>query len=151
MPRSAQTASEFQVELELLMYDDKTMKSSIYLRERGGQRLLRIDSGYQEATILNTLLTVVSIPRPLTHHAFLNTIRALGGELVRVLIDDVDNATSVFYSKLVIRTRLALSSVLVDSRPSDAIALALVAEAPIMVSPTAMRKIDLRERITEGE
>lgn len=82
-----------------------------------------------EAMAISLVLNNESLPRPLTHDLFLMTLKAFKAELRRVEINDLREGT--FYAVLVLsgpegRTR-------VDCRPSDAIALAMRAGAPILV------------------
>ncbi|HIE50620.1 MAG TPA: bifunctional nuclease family protein, partial [Armatimonadetes bacterium] len=76
------------------------------------------------------------MPRPMTHDLLLNVIRRLGGEVERLLIDDLWNNT--FYAKICINTGEEV--VEIDCRPSDGIALALRAEVPIVVADAVMEE-----------
>jgi bifunctional DNase/RNase len=102
----------------------------IILEEKGGDRTLPIWIGRAEAESIAAHLNDVKRERPLTHDLAQSLITALGGLLRRVQVTRVHNGT--FYGELHL-TR-AGQPVVVDSRPSDAIAIALRLEAPIFVS-----------------
>lgn len=72
----------------------------------------------------------VQLPRPMTHDLLLNSVEKLGGELTRVIIDDLWQ--DWFYAKVGVR-RGDGEEALVDCRPSDAISLAVRAGVPILV------------------
>jgi bifunctional DNase/RNase len=102
----------------------------IILEEKGGDRTLPIWIGRTEAESIAAHLNDVKRERPLTHDLAQSLITALGGLLRRVQVTRVHNGT--FYGELHL-TRGG-QPVVVDSRPSDAIAIALRLEAPIFVS-----------------
>jgi hypothetical protein len=76
-------------------------------------------------------------PRPLTHDLLANVIENLGGELQDVFVSDLRDHT--YYAKLRIRQEGELIEV--DSRPSDAIALAVAARVPIYVSEEVIEEV----------
>ncbi len=131
----AQEGGEAQVRLVLVLYDEANGQSTIFLRDEAGAAALRIQSGHPEAACLHHILTRPGpFPRPTTHDAFLSSVKALGGTLEKVLLDEIDEPTCVFFAKLVLRPSSASGAVLVDVRPSDAIALSLLSGVPIMVT-----------------
>lgn len=99
----------------------------VMLRERHGSRRLPIVIGFPEAHAINIELENIKHPRPLTHDLFINTLRELDVALVEVIIDRLQDST--FFAHLVLeRDGRELA---IDCRPSDGIALALRANAPI--------------------
>ena len=77
----------------------------------------------------------------------MNTISALGGQLVRVSIDDFGETDAVFMASISLLDVDARREVSVDVRPSDAIAVALVSDVPIILSSVLLEKISrARER-----
>ncbi|MCA0291552.1 MAG: bifunctional nuclease family protein [Actinobacteria bacterium] len=96
----------------------------ILLREREGARHLPIWIGAAEATAIAYAQQGVVPPRPLTHDLLVNTITALGDSLGSVRIDRIDEG--VYYATLVLG-----SGIEIDSRASDAIALAIRAGADV--------------------
>lgn len=103
----------------------------VVLREEGGRgRVLPIMIGAYEAQAIHNALEGVVPPRPLTHDLAVTLVATLGGQLERVVITEVRSHT--FYAELHLRSGTAES--VVSSRPSDAIALAVRAGAPIFAS-----------------
>jgi hypothetical protein len=101
----------------------------IELAETDGQRRFPIVIGLPEAFAIDRRIKGVRVPRPQTHELLAETIRALGGSLREIRIDDIDGGT--FFAKLVIDRDG--ETVVIDSRPSDAIALGVADGVPILV------------------
>lgn len=108
-----------------------TNQPIVLLRERGGDRYLPIWIGASEAAAIAFAQQGVEPPRPLTHDLLRNVITAFGVLLNEVRIVKLEN--KVFYADLVFS-----NGVLVSSRPSDAIALALRTESPIRVNEAVL-------------
>ena len=104
--------------------------------ERDGERALPIVIGLTEAFAIDRRVKGVQPQRPLTHDLLGNVMEALGGELEKIVINDLQEHT--FYAKLVIRKEGELIEV--DSRPSDAIALGVAGEVPIYVEDHVLRE-----------
>lgn len=102
----------------------------LILEEKDGDRALPIWIGRAEAESIAAHLNDVKRERPLTHDLAQSLIAALGGLLRRVQVTRVHNGT--YYGELHL-TR-AGQSIVVDSRPSDAIAIALRLQAPIFIA-----------------
>jgi bifunctional DNase/RNase len=107
---------------------------ALLLREVFGQRRLPIIIGQFEASAIAIELDNGKPARPLTHDLLKSFVDNLGGTVVEVFIDDLRDNT--FYCKIVLDISSIQNSI--DSRPSDAIALALRASAPIYVSEKVM-------------
>ncbi len=106
----------------------------LLLKESYGSRRLLIVIGVFEAHAINIALEGIEPPRPMTHDLLKNVIRDLGATIQEVFIDEVVDKT--FYAKLVLN--VANLTIEVDSRPSDAIALAVRTGTPIYVSETVL-------------
>ena len=120
-----------QIEMTIkgLMIDPATNSPIVVLRDLEGQRVLPIWVGVFEANAIAVQIENVSLPRPMTHDLLRNVITDLHGEIERVVVCDLrDNTFFAIIHLLVHGERVAI-----DSRPSDAIALALRAKAPIFV------------------
>ncbi len=102
----------------------------VVLRERDGERHLPIWIGAFEAESITLALQDIEVARPQTHDLIKNTIHALNGRLVRIEVTSLRD--DVFYGNLVIETNGEM--VHVDTRPSDAIALAIRCRVPIMIA-----------------
>ena len=118
-----------------LTIDPQSKTPIVVLREASGDAVLPVWVGAMEAMAISLVLNNENLPRPLTHDLFLMTLKAFKAELRRVEINDLREGT--FYAVLVLygpegRTR-------VDCRPSDAIALAMRAGAPILVEEEVLR------------
>ena len=118
-----------EMELFRIRIDDKRREQVIMLREKNGERVLLIVIGINEADAIRLKVSGVELPRPLTHDLLHNTIAELGAELERIVIHDLRQGT--FFAKLVLKTCDGQDRE-VDARPSDAVALALRAGAPIL-------------------
>jgi bifunctional DNase/RNase len=119
-----------QMELSRIIISDTNEQQLIFLREVEGIRNFPIVIGYFEATSIDRRVRGQSTPRPLTHDLLAATIELLGGELQDVFINELREHT--YFAKL--RIRHEGEMIEVDSRPSDAIALAVTVDVPIFVS-----------------
>ena len=99
----------------------------VILREKEADRYLPIWIGPAEADAIAVRLQDVSVARPLTHDLLRNMIEQLGARVVYILVNDLANDT--FFARIVLEVNG--ETLEVDSRPSDAIALAVRVEAPI--------------------
>lgn len=99
----------------------------VILREKGADRYLPIWIGPSEADAIAVRLQDVSVARPMTHDLLRNTIEKLGGSVVYIVVNDLENDT--FFARIVLDVHGETMEI--DSRPSDAIALAVRVEAPI--------------------
>jgi bifunctional DNase/RNase len=118
------------MELSRIFIREMLEMQIIELSEIGGDRTFPIVIGLPEAFAIERRLKGIEIPRPQTHDLLAAVIRALGGTLVGIEIHDLRQGT--FYAKLRIERDGEL--VEVDSRPSDAIALGVAEQVPILVA-----------------
>lgn len=119
-----------------LMMDPITNLPIVILKDTDGQRVLPIWVGAVEANAVALQIENVSPPRPLTHDLVRSILAELGAELTRVVIHDLRDST--FYAYLELRHNG--DTTLVDVRPSDALALALRAKAPVFVHPRVLER-----------
>jgi bifunctional DNase/RNase len=131
---------EHVIELEVasLGLDKASNTPVVILREVDGDRLLPIWIGPGEASAIAMELAGIKFSRPLTHDLLNTVVRSLGSELVRVLITRVVDNT--YYASLMLQRNG--ETITIDSRPSDSVALALRASAPIFAD------VDLLDRTT---
>lgn len=108
---------------------------ALLLKEVYGVRRLPIIIGQFEAQSIALEMEGIKPPRPLTHDLLKNVIDNLGGTITEIVIDELKENT--FYSKI----KLEISSMTneIDSRPSDAIALAVRTGSPLYVSEDVMK------------
>lgn len=107
---------------------------AILLKEIDGNRRLPIIIGQFEAQAIALEMEGIKPPRPLTHDLLKNLIDNLGGTVVEVIVNELRENT--FYAKIVLDISGLTNEV--DARPSDAIALAVRADAPIYVTEAVM-------------
>ncbi|MCX6050830.1 MAG: bifunctional nuclease family protein [Chloroflexi bacterium] len=123
----------------------------VVLREEGGERFLPIWIGPFEAEAITLQLQGMDVPRPLTHDLLKNVIETLNGEVLHVLINDLEKST--FFARIVLD--VDGNTVEIDSRPSDAIALAVRVSAPIYVADEVMDQASMQPEeevsLNEGE
>jgi len=120
-----------QIEMTIkgLMVDPITNMPIIILRDKDGQRVLPIWVGVFEANAIALQIENVSTPRPMTHDLLKNVIQDLRGRIEKIVVSDLKENT--FYALIYLSVGGEMMAV--DARPSDAIALALRARAPIFV------------------
>jgi bifunctional DNase/RNase len=120
-----------QIEMTIkgLMVDPITNMPIIILRDKEGQRVLPIWVGVFEANAIALQIENVTTPRPMTHDLLKNVIADLHGRIRKIVVSDLKENT--FYALIYVDVGGEL--IAVDARPSDAIALALRARAPIFV------------------
>ncbi|MBI5208909.1 MAG: bifunctional nuclease family protein [Elusimicrobia bacterium] len=120
----------------------------IFLEELGGNRLLPIWIGIAEGQAIAIRFSGIVLPRPLTHDLLLATITTLGHTVEKVVVHDIRENT--FYARLVLKKGGQTLSL--DSRPSDAIAVAVRAGCPIFVEEKVFSRCQtLTKPITEDE
>ena len=120
-----------QIEMTIkgLMVDPITNMPIVVLKDEKGDRVLPIWVGVFEANAIALQIENVAPPRPMTHDLLRNVISDLKGAVERIAVTELKDNT--FYALIYLRVGADL--VAVDARPSDAIALALRARAPIYV------------------
>lgn len=121
-----------KVELQVLNISNSQAQAGAYamvLGEINGPRQLPVIIGIAEAQSMMIGMRGITPPRPLTHTLFASVLKALGANLLRILIYKVENG--IFYSYLYMKTEETILRI--DARTSDAIALALRMNAPIFI------------------
>ena len=126
-----------QMDLRRIIINEVHVQQVIMLREVEGERSFPIVIGIFEATSIDRRIKGMPSPRPLTHDLVASVIENMGGELRDVFISELREHT--YYAKL--RIRIDGEMVEVDSRPSDAIALAVTAKVPIYVAEDVLDEV----------
>ena len=124
-----------RMELSRILIADQHDLNVIELLEVDGERTFPILIGVVEAEAIKRRLQGIELKRPLTHELVMSIIDAFGGTLREIRINDLDDHT--FFALLIVDTdddRVME----IDSRPSDAIALAVAAEIPIFVEESVI-------------
>lgn len=127
---------DVRMDLAQIRVSEVHSEQIIVLREKAGRRMLQIVIGLPEVMAIERRVKGAPAERPMTHELLSSTITALGGELEKVIVHDLQKHT--FHAKLVIRQQGELKEV--DSRPSDAIALAAAGDVPIYVADHVLRE-----------
>ncbi len=108
----------------------------VILKEKMADRYLPIWIGPSEADAIAVKLQGVSVPRPLTHDLLRSVVDSLGATVNSIVVSDLKNDT--FFAKIVLN--VDGKQLEVDSRPSDALALAVRVEVPIFVDDSVLDK-----------
>lgn len=126
---------EIEMRIRGLMLDPTTNMPIIVLREVDSDSVLPIWVGVFEANAIALEIEKVSPPRPMTHDLLKNAITGLGATVERVVVTELRNDT--FYAA--IWAKRNGEAIMIDSRPSDAIALAMRTDCPIFVDEEVLK------------
>ncbi len=121
--------------------DPVTNVPIIILKDQKNEKTLPIWIGIFEASAIAVKLEGIQTPRPLTHDLLRTIIESFNGKVSRIVINDLKD--NVFYAKILIR--LGRKTIEIDSRPSDAIALALRTQSPIYINEEVITKLQKEE------
>jgi hypothetical protein len=125
------------MELSRIIISENNEEQVIVLREASGERSFPIVIGIWEAVAIDRNIKGKKTPRPMTHDLLENVITGLEACLERIVVTDLRDRT--FFAKLILRKNGL--TVEVDSRPSDAIALAVQMRAPIYVEESVLEDV----------
>ena len=126
-----------EMELNKIVIDEKRHDQLIVLKEKNGERLLPIVIGLHEASAIKLKLSGFTPPRPLTHDLLHSTIEHLDASIEKMVIDKLEDNT--FHAKIFLKTSSGTVKE-IDARPSDSIALAVRAHAPIFVEEDIIQR-----------
>jgi Uncharacterized conserved protein len=141
---------EREMKIRGLLVDPSTNAPIVLLKDVESDTMLPIWVGPFEANSIASEIEKVAPQRPMTHDLLRNVIQQFGGEVRRVVVTELRDST--FYA--VIEIVLEGKDVIIDSRPSDAIALALRVDCPIFVREEVIessRSAELAQISTEEE
>ncbi|MBW7898019.1 hypothetical protein B188_08330 [Candidatus Brocadiaceae bacterium B188] len=125
------------MELSKIIITETSDHQIIVLKEREGQRSFPIVIGLHEAWAIDRAVKGVTTPRPLTHDLIGSIIEGLNAGIRKIIINDLKNNT--FYAKIVLQQNELM--VEIDSRPSDAIAVAMQRNTPIFVATKVLEEV----------
>ena len=125
-----------QMKVRGLMFDPYNNTFIVLLRDEEQAEMLPIWVGKPEASAVSFALEGVTAPRPMTHDLMKSILDAVHAKVISVVISDLKDNT--YYAK--VHLSYEDSEYVIDSRPSDAIALALRTKAPIFANEDVLRK-----------
>ena len=125
-----------EMQLRRIVIRENSEQQYIYLVEKEGERSFPIVIGTSEAFEIRRVVCGVQTERPLTHQLAHDLIKGLGGRLSGVNIVDLKNNT--FYAKLLVEQDGESELKSIDTRPSDAVALAMRAGCPLRVAESVL-------------
>ncbi len=125
-----------EVKIESIRVSLMSQYRVVILKDLTSNRYLPIWIGPYEADAITIHLQEVQVPRPLTHDLIVKIIEELDARVERVYVSDLNNDT--FYARIVLKVKDREISI--DSRPSDAVAIAVRAECPIYVNEEVMER-----------
>lgn len=126
---------EVEMKIRGLMMDPVTQSPIVILKDVNGGTILPIWVGMYEANAIALEIEKVSTPRPMTHDLIRTLLMGLQADVKKVVVSELKDET--FYALIWLEKNGELISV--DSRPSDALALALRADCPIYVEEQVIR------------
>ena len=136
------------VEVKRISYYPPSKGYAVLLEEKDGDRSLPIIVGSAEAQAIALYLEGVNMPRPMTHDLLVNVLENIDGEISRVLISRITNGT--FFAEIEVSSPHT-GETIIDSRPSDAIAIALLTQAQIYISDEVMDSASIDNFTKESE
>lgn len=134
----------FEMKVSALAVDPYTNTPIVILKDLEGKKVIPIWIGLVEASAIAAELETLRMSRPMTHDLFKNVLDSTDVKLTKVVLTDLRDNT--YYAMLHLETEK--KEVMVDSRPSDAIALALRSGSPIYVDEKVIEKsqrLDLKQ------
>jgi bifunctional DNase/RNase len=137
---------EIEVKIRGLMMDPSSGTPIIILKDVNSETMLPIWVGAYEANAIALEIEKISPQRPMTHDLLRNVILEMGARVERVVVTELRDNT--FFAMIMMKDR-AGDAVMIDARPSDAIALALRVDCPIFVSEDVIRAS--RNTVTSSE
>ena len=136
---------ELEVKIRVLMMDPVTNMPVVVLKETQGNGVLPIWVGIYEANAIALEIEKVQTPRPMTHDLLKNVLMGLDVHVQRVVVCDLKEDT--FYALIWMERDGQMISL--DSRPSDALALALRLDCPIFVSDDVLKNSKFGSMLSE--
>jgi uncharacterized protein len=127
---------EIEVKIRGLMMDPSSGTPIIILKDVNSETMLPIWVGAYEANAIALEIEKISPQRPMTHDLLRNIILEMGAGVERVVVTELKDNT--FFASILLKDR-AGETVMIDARPSDAIALALRVDCPIYVNEEVIR------------
>jgi bifunctional DNase/RNase len=129
---------EVEMKIRGLMMDPQTNNPIVVLKDVNGTAILPIWVGIYEASAIASEIDKQATPRPMTHDLIRNLLFGLEAAVKKIVVSDLKDDT--FYAVIWLERNGELISV--DSRPSDALAIALRMDCPIFVDDSVLKTSD---------
>ena len=136
---------EVEMKIRGLMMDPVTQMPIVVLKDVQGQAVLPIWVGAYEANAIALEIEKVQTPRPMTHDLLKNVFLGLDVQVQKIVVSDLRDDT--FYALIWVERDGELMSI--DSRPSDALALALRMDCPIFVEDQVLKNSKVSTALSE--
>jgi uncharacterized protein len=136
---------EVEMKIRGLMMDPVTNMPIVVLKDVGGNSILPIWVGIYEANAIALEIEKVSTPRPMTHDLIKTLLLGLGTGMRKVVVSELKDDT--FFAVIWLEKEGELISV--DSRPSDALALALRLDCPIFVDDAVLKNSKMSSAVSD--
>ena len=136
---------EVEMKIRTLMMDPVTNMPIVVLKDAVGNSILPIWVGVYEANAIALEIEKVQTPRPMTHDLLKNVLLGLNARVHKVVVNELKEDT--FYALIWVERDGKLMSI--DSRPSDALALALRMDCPIFVEEDVLKSSRISNALTE--
>jgi len=136
---------EVEMKIRGLMMDPVTQMPIVVLKDVQGQTVLPIWVGAYEANAIALEIEKVSTPRPMTHDLLKNVLLGLDVHVQKIVVNDLRDDT--FFALIWVEREGELISI--DSRPSDALALALRVDCPIFVDEAVLKNSKVATALAE--
>jgi uncharacterized protein len=136
---------EVEMKIRGLMMDPVTNMPIVVLKDANGSAVLPIWVGVYEANAIALEIEKVQTPRPMTHDLLRNVLLGLNVQVHRVVVSDLRDDT--FYALIWVEREGERMSI--DSRPSDALALALRVDCPIFVEDNVLKNSKISSAISD--
>jgi hypothetical protein len=134
-----------EVKVKNLAFDLSKSGAMVFLEEMNGKKVLPIWIGIFEANAIALELRKITTARPMTHDLILNIIKGLKAKVTKIVVTELKDNT--FYATIYITTKERETEI--DSRPSDAIAVALRVGTPIYVADEVINQAGRSKETTE--
>jgi len=136
---------EVEMKIRGLMMDPVTNMPIVILKDSGGDAVLPIWVGIYEANAIALEIEKVTTPRPMTHDLIKNVLTGLDAQVKKVVVTELRDDT--FFAVIWLEREGRIISV--DSRPSDALAVALRLDCPIFVDDEVLKTSKVANLISE--
>ena len=135
------------IEVNKISYHPPSKGYAVLLQEIGGEKQLPIVVGSTEAQSIALAIEGIDMPRPMTHDLIKDIIDSFDSKISKVVVNNLARGT--FFAQIFIKTT-SYGEIKIDSRPSDAIAIALKTFAPIFTTKKVIENADLKSVVLES-